>query len=165
MPREHPYIRGTTNAEKFASIEATLRSLTRQVVKRATVYIPPVPLFMHSDGATSGGLIGSFLLPFSGTVKEVFIRAEALQGGAVAIGITIHGNSYESTSYLRVTKRTELIKIDMDVEAGALLELKVDEGTLGEVFIATALYPKIEDHIAKQYLLSEMVEEEEENAV
>ena len=144
----HPFIRGKTQQEKNESIEQLLKSISRRAVKRAVVYIPPVPLLTQC----SEGVIGNILIPFKGTLRDIFLRGPKV----IKVVLTI------------ITDATRTI---MEIDSNhVVLMMEVDAGTLlqfeGEAIIATAVYPEIEEHKAKQFLLEEILsQEEKENAV
>jgi hypothetical protein len=159
----YPMVRGKNQTEKNASIEHILKSLHRRAVKRATVYIPPVPLFMHCEVVGETNIIDEILLPFSGTLKDLFIRIGDMNTVSARIALSVISATGETTQHFVLSKPMERITLEMEVFAGSTLELVLEEGQIGRILVALALYPVIEDHRAKQYLLDEILKEEEPN--
>jgi hypothetical protein len=167
MP-EHPMIRGRTQKEKNDSIQQILKSLTRRVVKRATVYIPPVPLFMSCEVIGDNNLIGKVLVPFSGTIKDLFFRIGEMHTSIVKVSLTmvsdVEGRVLETKVYTTIPHYSFQWSLSMEVVAGTLLQLYVEEGSCADVLVATAVYPDIDAHKAQEYLLEEILKQEKEEA-
>jgi hypothetical protein len=159
---DNPKIRGKTQEEKNASIEHALRSLTRRVMKRATVYIPPVPIFMHCDVVPENNVMAEVLLPFTGTLSDMFVRIGEKKTTRVGIALSVISATGEATQHFVMEKQVERFELNWEVYAGSTLELVLEEGQLSHVLIATAIYPTLEDHKAKQYLLEEILAQEKE---
>jgi hypothetical protein len=146
MPQEHPKIRGDTHEEKFASIEQILKSLSRKLSSRGVIYVPPVPLFMHCDLMLPNSVIGKVIVPFSGTIRDIFIRAEEIHTKVVNIGLKVIGNNTEAMVHFTISKKSERLLVEMQVEAGSVLQLILEEGSLADALVTTAIYPYIDSH-------------------
>jgi hypothetical protein len=159
MPQEHPKIRGDTHEEKFASIEQILKSLSRRLAQRGVVYIPPVPLFMSCDMVLPNGVIGKVIVPFSGTIRDIFIRAEEMHTKVVSIALRVTSSASESLVHFTLSKKSERLLLEMEIEAGSILQVILEDGSLAKALIATAIYPNMDSHqVALQ--LEEILEKE-----
>jgi hypothetical protein len=155
---ENPRIRGRVLAEKFESIEQFMKSISRQVVKRAVVYIPPVPLFIPWEGKV--------IVPFGGTMKDLFIHVGEMSTARITFMLEISSQDSAVTRQFTFSTRTARLGFEIDIEAGMVLRVWTVEGNALDVVLATAIYPSLADHKAKQYLLEEILaQERESNAI
>ena len=153
MTIEHPNIRGHTTNEKFASVEATLKSLFRRVAKKATVYIPPVPFFINMEVMPASSTIGKLIVPFNGTLKDVFIRVGELSSRAYIIRLEIVTDAATTKMTFEINKKSQRLEVGMDIDAGTLLILTLEEGDISDIIIAAAVVPRLDEHVAKQLLI------------
>lgn len=160
-------IRGKNAKEKTASIEHALRSLARKATRRATIYIPPVPIFIQCDEVGETNLVGKALIPFNGIIKNLYIHIGYMKTKSARLWLTITTANTETTEHFMIHKQAELIVMETSVNAGSVIQVGLEEGHISDILIGTAIYPHIEDHKAKQYLLEDILsqEREEEDAV
>lgn len=160
MPTEYPKIRGKTQAEKNASIEHALRSIARRATKRAVVYVPPVPLLFHKEGVAEGNTLGRILLPFSGTLKDLYVRVGELNTRTATLSLEIGTDIAKTQMHFTLSSRAQRLEVELEVDAGTLLQLALVEGSLTDCLIATAIYPNLSEHESRSLLL-EGIEEDE----
>lgn len=160
MPIEHPIIRGLTQADKNASIQQILRSITRRIARRATVYIPPVPLFINCSTVGEDKVIGKIIIPFGGTLKNLFVRIGEMFTSRVVISMILNSEVAETKVNFTISNKAEKVLVEMEVDAGTMIQLILEEGSFSDGMFATAIFPEMDAHKAEMLLLKE-----EENAI
>lgn len=160
MPIEHPIIRGLTQADKNASIQQILRSISRKIARRATVYIPPVPLFINCSTVGDDKVIGKVIIPFSGTLRNLFVRIGEMRTHVVRVSMTLASEVAETKVNFALSSKSEKVLVEMEVDAGTMIQLTLEEGEFSDGMFATAIFPEMDAHKAEMLLLKE-----EENAI
>lgn len=159
---DNPRIRGDTPDEKFSSIQQILRSLSRRLVKRAVVYIPPVPILMGCGIVGHNNIVGRTVVPFQGTLRDIFVRVGVLHTKQVKLSLTLTSDTAETKFDFVIAKQFERIAFERDIVAGTSIQLALEEGSLEDALIATAVYPHIDEHQGQKFLLEAILAQEKE---
>lgn len=160
-------IRGRTQVERNASIEHALKSLSRRAVKRAAVHIPPIPFFTYCSAIGEDKVIGRMMVPFSGTMKDLYVRIGVMATKEAKVALFIDSDVAETTMHFELSKRVQKLEVEMPISAGTALTMMLEEGDLKEILIGTAIYVDVTTTKAKEVMLEEILKQvdEEENAL
>jgi hypothetical protein len=155
-------IRGKNQAERNASIEHALRSIARKATKRATVYIPPIPLSSYCGTIGEDKIIGRMMVPFSGTIRDVYLRIGEMNKEESKVSLSIISDVAETKLQFTVTKKMQKLDVEMPISAGTALIVALEEGDISDILVGIAIYINLETTRAKQYLLEEILGQEKE---
>lgn len=127
-------IQGRTTDEKFASVEAALRRMSRKMTNKVIGILPVSPVFEFAYAPDPDGIIMRRLFPVSGTVTKAGIAFEEKGKKEVRLTFNVENKiSLRSFSSTHLLKRSaETIKLDFKVLAGDMITVKV-EALEGEV--------------------------------
>jgi len=124
--REKQFVKGSSNDEKFKSIETTLRHFSHRLSKKIVGLVPATPIIRYVV-PSEDGVILNMICPADGKITQgcIYIESEDKQA---RLGFQIEkGNSSESTTFDLRTNVSLPFKFDMVIELGDMVTLWVNE--------------------------------------
>lgn len=125
-------IKGTTNEEKFKSVERLVKHLARRSQKAVGVYTPPVMISAYIDKPENGVLYKQ-LFPLAGKFVNVCAVVEKLPEKKanidIEIVITYPQNKMEKL-YFAGRKRIEISNIQKQLPAGTRVEIRLADSSV-----------------------------------
>lgn len=150
-------IKGANNNEKFASIERTLKHITRAPFKTVVGVIPPLTFSEYCDRPGEDGIIARHMIIAAGVLSKMAMFFESIdQKQMYTFTILVEDMNGSQSTRFESKKKLIYQEFSLSVIAGTRLTVSVSptEGLEG-IWIAALENIKFEDYANSQYLLED----------
>jgi len=163
-------IKGNTPGEKFNSIEAILRRMSRRLSHKVVGVLPVSPVFEFAYVPDSDNIVMRRLFPVSGTITKAGVAFDSRGKKPIRLMFGVENDITMrtlSSSYL-IKRKAEVLDINFEVESGDKITVKaeLEEGEVVKgIWIGLSFEPGLKHMKKQEFLLSElelMTEEDNE---
>ena len=150
------YVKGDNLEEKFESVNKTFNKIIPRMNKKIVGAIPPSQIFASIEKVGENREVFNMLFPCSGTLSKVGLYVEKLAKGSVEFELVITGVNGIKGKKFYVLRETTLEEVNLDVDGGDLLTLKVDDPEkVGAIHIGATFDLKLKDIKKENILLND----------
>lgn len=121
-------IQGSSNEQKFKSVEAALNRLSRRIKPEASVFIPPIPVSFFKNEFESNLIIGNYMFPAGGKITKSVIYLEFEKSKVpTQIIVSTELGTNKSLQSFEMQNRQVIEELNIDVPVGTRLSFELAE--------------------------------------
>jgi hypothetical protein len=159
MPRTRNIIRGNTTADRFRSLENTLRAWEGRLSRTVIGIIPPIPILQSKRIPDDDGRIFAAISPLKGTLRTICFAVGAARNSQIAFDVRLTHKTTTVVKELICTQQTSSFEMELPLEVADVISIYVrDPQSVEDVLIGMLINASMESSQIEQQTLVRLLE-------